>query len=734
MKEYKLRRSLLFVVLLASLSLAGCGETSEIPSASTSEAAPSPAASESERPSETPTEKPSSSSDATPSVSRPSVEGITDTIYSVSERIDFANAAGEEASAEYVVQGVVKSISNYAYGERYITDVNDSSKELYVYGVRGADGTTYFDQLSDTPLVGDTVYLKGAVHTYKGTPEMGPKGTTTKLLHFDSTHTPVDESEYPSRTIAEARNAAVGTKAKVTGTIATRLLGQKNNPNGVYLVDKTGSIYIYGGAIAIRAKEGNTVTIVGEVDHFIAQKEESYANQFGYQGAIQIINATVIQNDQKTSDFPKDAIKETTRKKIVETDVKDKNITGSIYHAKAVIKKREGADYVNYYIDDLDQKTGSYVYTRNNGSDYAWLDPYVDKVSDIYFGVTNCKSTKSGCNYRLTPISASVIDNYMRTEADVPQFVNDYYASEQFRSSYAGETTLERLTSFSDSLLGIDGAKITYSSSNGQVAAFEEKDGKTFFHVKKDAADGAKTTLTITVTYKESSESFTKDITFVDVTVGSKKVSDARSAKDGDSVKVKGIVSAKILNKNAFYLTDDSGIIACQFTTSALAGWNINYGDEIVIEGTKEHYTKDAGVCLGQASLNGCTIKGITSTGNDVPRPNVITDKTFEEISKTNRLSDFTRQLYSLSVYYYTDGQNKAIIFKDEAAYSDKENGINIYKGSYSQVEFLKDRENKQITLTFALCNWNTKKYVAVCPFSATDGTKTVYNQYTTAK
>ena len=117
MKQSKLRRSCLFV-FLASLALVGCGETSE----SVNPSSPAPSETTTVNPTETPTVNPTVAPSETPSsssasVSRPSVDGITDTIYSVKEAIAFANEAGEDPSDEYVVQGLITNISNYAYGE-----------------------------------------------------------------------------------------------------------------------------------------------------------------------------------------------------------------------------------------------------------------------------------------------------------------------------------------------------------------------------------------------------------------------------------------------------------------------------------------------------------------------------------------------------------------------------------------------------------------------------------------
>ena len=721
MKQSKLRRSCLFA-LLTVLSLAGCGETSVTPS--------TPNTNSQVTPSETPTAKPSVST-------RISHDGINETIYSVSEALDFAAKAGDIPSEEYVVYGVIKSITNYGNGQMVIRDTTDETKELSVFGVRGPDGSTYFDKLNRIPAIGDTVYLKAPLHTFNDKAELGLSGSPAKLLDYDETSAPVTDEGYTESTIAQARAAAKGTKVKVTGVVAKKALGQDYSPNGFYLVDKTGSIYVYGGNPAVYVKEGNTVTIVGETDRFISDKEITYAEKYGYQGAIQISSAHLFSNDKGTTEFPKDSVKKTTRKDILSTSLTE-NITGRIFEVTAVIKKSKGADYVNYFIDDLDQKTGSYTYTRNNGNDFDWLDEYCDKVVDLFVGVTNCKSQPAGTVYRLQPISVTPIENYSRKEEEVPQFIYDYYGEKQFLNAYAGDRMTNRLTSFTSELLRIDGATVEYTSSNTNFAYFEDKEnGSKIFHINENA-ETKTATISTTITYKGNSKTFTKEIGFNPIGLGSKVVSVARSAKDNETIKVRGIVAGNVLNKaNSFYIADSTGIIACYVAGDVLNGCRFKNGDEVVIEGTKGHKKKpntkgEYPDPTGQANLTVTKFYGVTSTGNTVPNPNVISDKSFNDILSTPLTEDYSRQLYSLSVFYFSDGKNVSCVYADEKAYKAQAKGtyMNIYKGSYGQVEFLKEREGKQLTMTFALCNWNSKAFVAICPLSATDGTTTVYNTY----
>lgn len=725
MKQSKLRRSCLFV-FLASLALVGCGETSVAPS--------TPNTNLQVTPSETPTAKPSVSTSVSTRVSH---DGINETIYSVSEALDFAVKAGDIPSEEYVVYGVIKSITNYGNGQMVIRDTTDETKELSVFGVRGPDGSTYFDKLNRIPAIGDTVYLKAPLHTFNDKAELGLSGSPAKLLDYDETSAPVTDEGYTESTIAQARAAAKGTKVKVTGVVAKKALGQGYSPNGFYLVDKTGSIYVYGGNPAVYVKEGNTVTIVGETDRFISDKEITYAEKYGYQGAIQISSAHLFSNDKGTTEFPKDSVKKTTRKDILSTSLTE-NITGQIFEVTAVIKRSQGADFVNYFINDLDQKTGSYTYTRNNGNDFDWLDEYCDKVVDLFVGVTNCKSQPAGTVYRLQPISVTPIENYSRKEEEVPQFIYDYYGEKQFLNAYAGDRMTNRLTSFTSELLRIDGATVEYTSSNTNFAYFEDKEnGSKIFHINENA-ETKTATISTTITYKGNSKTFTKEIGFNPIGLGSKVVSVARSAKDNETIKVRGIVAGNVLNKaNSFYIADSTGIIACFVAGDVLNGFRFKNGDEVVIEGTKGHKKKankdgTYNDPTGQANLTVTKFYGVTSTGNTVPNPNVISDKSFDDIRSTPLTEDYSRQLYTLSVFYYSDGKNVSCVYANEKAYKEHAKGtsMNIYKGNYDQVKFLKERENKQVTMTFALCNWNSKTGVAICPLSATDGATTVYNTY----
>ncbi|MDD7328926.1 MAG: hypothetical protein PUG97_04080 [bacterium] len=107
MKTNNKRRVSLFTLLLTSLALVGCNNPG-IPTEA--------------NPTETPTEVPTE----TPSVTEP----VKDTeeehiVYPVSTIVDLAGLYTEETSPEFYVKGIIKSVSNYGYGELVLQDEND---------------------------------------------------------------------------------------------------------------------------------------------------------------------------------------------------------------------------------------------------------------------------------------------------------------------------------------------------------------------------------------------------------------------------------------------------------------------------------------------------------------------------------------------------------------------------------------------------------------------------------
>ena len=181
----------------------------------------------------------------------------------IAEALELAKEAGSDGTKEkYYVYGIIEKIENSLYGAMTITDETGS---LYVYGVYSKDGETRYDALEDKPVEGDEIVLYGILKTYNDVEEMD-RGFLQAFKHVEKD---IDDSEYVKKTISEARTDVSGTKVKLTGVVARITYAFGMVPNGFYLVDNTGSIYVYGKDASANVKIGNTVTVIGEKTYYI---------------------------------------------------------------------------------------------------------------------------------------------------------------------------------------------------------------------------------------------------------------------------------------------------------------------------------------------------------------------------------------------------------------------------------------------------------------------------------
>ena len=217
-------------------------------------------------------------------------DGTEETNYisvSIAEAITMANSVGEELSElNLSISGTISSISNPEFGNMKITDGVDT---ISVYGLFGADGTPYKD-LEDKPVRGDKITIYGKIHTFNGTPEF----KDAVIVSYEHVKVELDGS-YVEATIAEAREANVGEKFIIEGVVARITYANPMIPNGFYVVDETGSIYVYGED-AYSVKIGNTVKLAGTKDYYILADEQNLAAKYGYKGCCQLKDITLVEN------------------------------------------------------------------------------------------------------------------------------------------------------------------------------------------------------------------------------------------------------------------------------------------------------------------------------------------------------------------------------------------------------------------------------------------------------
>lgn len=679
---------LLMLALIAGLMTACAGEPKETEGGSTStmDASTSTTGTES-----TDTTDSTDTSDATDS-SEPDM-----VITSIADVLAMSLEDGVETSERYYLEGTIESIVNPTYGAMNITD---GTASIYVYGTYSEDGSIGYAAMESKPYKGDKVLLHCTIKNYNGTIEVH----NARLISFTHIEPEVDESEYKDMSIADARKSSTGTKVKVDGVVARITYAFGMIPSGVILVDETNSIYVYDQDLAAQVQIGNKITVAAAKTYWILGDEQENAKKFGYKGCNQLESAILLENDGKTNnEFNKSWIKTTTVKEIMETPVSN-DITTTIFKVNALVTKAPGNGFTNYYINDLDGKTGSYTYTQCSGSDFGWLDQFDGKICTVYLSVLNAKSTNTGCVYRFLPV-AVIDEGFNVNSVNGAEYAVKYEAMDQFQTSYSGDPKLELITSVSSDLLKIKGAKLSYQSSNSSVISFTESNGKVIMNCNSSG----KATITVTGSYngKTYSEKIQINVT-VAQTFDYVSVNDAIAASVGETVIVKGIVGPSLVNKDGFYLIDERGIIAVVVNnTDIFEGLKI--GQEIILQGKRDLWTKDAN--FGQTCLTGCEVLANYYGDHDYSTSFFITDKTLADIEALDVHEDHTTSVYVVKAtvkmiedHYYT-----LIVLEDGAA------SVSLYCSSANQYNWLKAYIDQEITLELAPCNWNSKTPYKVC-------------------
>lgn len=286
-------------------------------------------------------------------------KGEKDNPFNIAEAKE--KCALNDDKTRYYVKGTIKEISNAQYGQMVL---EDETGTLEVYGSYGADGVKRYSELDDKPKAGDVVLMYATLVTFKETPEI----KSGWIISFEKGKNEFDHSKYEEVSVNDARLKADDSLVKVSGTVAKITYASGMKPNGIYLVDNTNSIYVYdaNGTITSEVTVGNNVTLYGKKTHYILDDEKNAASKYGYKGCNQLVDCVLGENDKKVNEVNYSWVSSSTVKNIINTPVSE-DISTTIYKVNALIKKAQGNGFINYYIDDLDEKTGSYVYTQANG-------------------------------------------------------------------------------------------------------------------------------------------------------------------------------------------------------------------------------------------------------------------------------------------------------------------------------------------------------------------------------
>ena len=630
-------------------------------------------------------------------------------VITIEQAIEIAKLAEGATTPRYYILATISTVSNAQYGAMYIEDATGS---ISVYGTYSEDGELTYAEMTNKPGKGDLVLLSCTLHTYNGTAEV----QNARLIKFESVQ--LDESKYTEMNIADARNAAEGTLIKVTGVVAQITYASGYVPNGLYLVDGTNSIYVFDGDLAALVSVGNTITILAEKTWWILDTEVSFADKFGYQGCNQLADAWLLQNDNGNTEPDYSWVTESTVKDIMETPFTT-DITTTIYKVTALVKESVGQGFINYYIDDLDGVTGSYVYTQCNGGDLAWLKEFDGEICTVYLSVINAKSTATGCVWRFKVLKV-VNENFSFDKADAPQFVIDYHALGQFENKYTADPAQELLTSISSELLGFDNVTLSYSSDNTAILYFEIVDGKVIMHCGTTYG-----TANVTITATFGNVTATKTIAIENAEapkINYISVSDAINAQDEEIITVHGIVGPSLVNQSGFYLFGEDGSVIAVKVLNKDQFEGLSIGNEVILTGKREIQKKDDAATnyYGQTCIEDAVID-VNNKGNHAySTEKFITDKTIEEIVNYPITDDHTTEIYVLTgKLTFPSG------YGQPAINDDKGNKIGFYCSGVNQYSFLQEYANQEVTLEIAICNWNGKTYWTGCAIAIrlADGT-----------
>ncbi len=634
------------------------------------------------------TEPETSTEEETTEPEQPSTTYIT-----IAQALELCGEEGNITSERYYIRATVVSITNAAYGAMVIAD---ETGEISVYGTYSADGAINYSAMDDKPYRGDEVVLHCILQNYNGNKEV----KNARLIEFTHVEPDVDFTQYTDMSIADAREAETGTKIKVDGVVAKITFANGYKPNGLFLVDETGSIYVFDGDLAQRVSEGDKITVAGEKDYWILESEQSNAEKFGYKGSCQIASAYLMdQDDSQDYAFDKSWITESCIKDILETPV-TANVTTTIYKVNALVKRVDGTGFTNYYFFDLDGETGNYTYTQCNGGDFEWLDAFDGKICTVYISPINCKSTAGDCFFRLLPIEVKD-EGFTFDPANAPAYALKYHAMDQFGTEYSADPALELITSVSSELLGFEGLTVSYASSNEAILSFATEDGKTIMHCS--AEETTTVTVTVTATLGDVTVTDTVEITVSPApTFDYVDVQTAINAAKGEVVTVKGIVGPSLVNRDGFYLIDETGVIAI-FTTKEVVA-SVSIGDEIIITATRDVKTKGGDTYFGQSMLTEVTVLANYYGAHEYSTETFVTDQTLADMLALSILEDHTTTVFVVKGKVNFPGGYSA------PSIVDGDTTLQLYCSGGAQYSWLNQFADQEITLEIALCNWNDKK------------------------
>jgi len=552
---------------------------------------------------------------------------------------------------------------------------------------------------------------------------------TTSAVLNDSTNTSVDVSsdltsvevsteansipaEDKFTNIVNLRSEDIVTEVQVKGVILKHVYTGQGTPyiTGFYLIDETGSVYIYGEDFAKSLEDNQEISLKGKIAYYIPETDSVAAESAGYKGALQLISPTLIESVLDGASIPTNSINNSWDINDIQKNELTNDITGNVYelHGKVIVSEQPG--YTNYYLQSLDLSTTLPFYTQSNGKDYKWLDEYSDQYVDMYVVIMNGKPSRN--EWRALPVK--VLSLYTPTADDYCRYGNLRMMDTYFSDKYTEDITI------SVPKADPDVAGLTYSFSVDSTVSnisISTTDIDNVINITIPSEENS-VELKITSNYSETSLTDANYITLAPKSAASTMtLSEVRNQEDGTEVTAEGIVT-RITYKSGdkrlgFIIQDATGSMIIYNNLDTMANLDdIEEGNKVVVKGTFGHYIKaddaEKAAALGykgDTQISDVEILNNDNKINDMFDSSINKDKSVSDIVVIDPSTDPVGNIYQCS----------AVIEKTATAYytayrisdpDDSSKSLSLYSQMQgSEFKFLDENDGNEVTLNFAIQN-----------------------------
>lgn len=504
------------------------------------------------------------------------------------------------------------------------------------------------------------------------------------------------------------RDAEVGSEHTVSGVVVQHVYTGQTTPyiTGFMLANDSGCIYIYGETVAKSVKVGDKVTVKGTKAYYVPQTDTGAAESTGYKGQLQLTNPEVISHEEGNNEIPTKAITEIDHlAPIIRHDLTD-DISNQLYRIKGRISRAPNADYVNYYLHDVNREDSIAFYTQSNGKDYAWLDAYDGKAVDMTFITINAKP--GNALWRGLPVKVNgEVTITAKEEAEYAAdrglaAVNDKYSSKVDVKVSKTDEYLKDIT-------------FQYKSDSELVKISEEGDQITLAIAKPDKETKVK--ISVTVTYEGATVTKSKEI-LIGVKSEHKTISiaEARSKETGTEVIVEGVIGRKTYKGGSedplgAFIIDETGSIVIYNDGEFMPNLaKVVEGNRVILKGTLDRYINTENVggsgYTGDIQIRNVTVLDNDGGSNEIPTEG-ISEQTVAWISSQKADNNISGNVYKV----------RATIIKNAGPYTsynlgdpDSEAKLLVYsQRSGSEFAWLDAYAGKVVTLYVGVQNLQLK-------------------------